>query len=290
MKEQPKSFLPIGMGAELSDTEYVKLADYVYQHCGIALGSNKQHLVKARLMKRLRFYGFASFEQYYDFVTSAEGEGEIIELINRISTNTTHFFREEKHFEYLSNVVLPEIMAKKKKSADKKVRLWCSASSTGEEPYCLMMTVLEFMEKNNCDWDFKLLATDISTKVLGIASQGEYSHDKTDKIPKQLLLKYFEKVQRPQLVHYRIKPEYRKYVVFRRLNLISPSFPFKGKFDVIFCRNVMIYFDKETQVELVNKFYKFLESGAHLFIGHSENLMGAELKFKRVASAVFKRD
>lgn len=290
MKKERMSFLPVGMGAELSDKEYLKLSDYIYKHCGIALGDNKQHLVKARLMKRLRFYGFDTFEKYYDYVTSPEGEGEIIELINRISTNTTHFFREEKHFDYLNDVVLPEIMAKKKKAKDRRVRLWCSASSTGEEPYCLLMTVLEFMEKNNCDWDFKLLATDISTKVLGIAAQGEYSQDKTDKIPKALLHKYFEKVKRPQLVHYRIKSAYRNHVVFRRLNLISPSFPFKGKFDVIFCRNVMIYFDKETQVELVTKFHKHLADGAYLFIGHSENLMGAELKFKRVASAVFKRD
>lgn len=290
MKDERMSFLPIGMGAELGDGEYKKLSDYIYKHCGIALGGNKQHLVKARLMKRLRFYGFDSFEKYYNYVTSPEGEGEIIELINRISTNTTHFFREEKHFDYLRDIVLPEIMAKKSKSKDRRVRIWCSASSTGEEPYCLLMTVLEFMQKNNCDWDFKLLATDISTKVLAIASQGEYSHEKAEKIPKALLHKYFEKVKRPQLVHYRIKRQYRDYVVFRRLNLISPSFPFKGKFDVIFCRNVMIYFDKETQVELVNKFYKHMDSNAYLFIGHSENLMGAELKFKRVASAVFKRD
>lgn len=290
MIDKGKNFLPIGMGAELSDKEYQKLADYIYSHCGIALGSNKHHLVKARLMKRLRFYGFSSFDQYYEFVTSPEGEGEIIELINRISTNTTHFFREEKHFDYLSNTVLPDIIEKKKNLAKKKLRIWCSASSTGEEPYCLMMTVLEFLEKNNLDVDFKLLATDISTKVLGIASQGEYSPDKTDKIPKALLNKYFEKVQRPKLVHYRVKPQYRKYVVFRRLNLISPGFPFKGKFDVIFCRNVMIYFDKETQTELVTKFHKHLDKNSYLFIGHSENLMGAELNFKRVSSAVFKRD
>lgn len=281
-------FLPIGMNASLSDDEYNNLSTYVYEQTGIDLGSKKHHLLKARLMKRLRHYGFATFQEYYDFVTSPEGEHEIVELINRVSTNTTHFFREKKHFEHLSKIALPHILEKKRRCGDKRLRVWCSASSSGEEVYCLLMTILEILGEGH-DFDFRILGTDISTDVLKIAARGEYDSEKVKPIPKSLLHKYFDKNKTESRTTFKIKDPYREYVVFRRLNLMRKTFPFRGKFDVIFCRNVMIYFNKETQAELVNKFYDYLYDGGYLYIGHSESLIGTQVKFKRSASSVFQK-
>jgi chemotaxis protein methyltransferase CheR len=275
--------------ANLTDREYNELAEYIYDYCGIALGDNKHHLVKARLMKRLNHYGFKTFREYFAYVTSAEGRHEIEELVNRISTNTTQFFREPQHFEYLRKTVLPKVVERMHKTKEKRFRMWCAASSSGEEPYCLLMTVLENLPAD-CSVDFKILATDISTKVLKEAIEGVYSDERMKPVPSELKTKYFEPVIHKGIPSQRFKDEYRHHVVFRQFNLMTSQFPFQGKFDVIFCRNVMIYFDRPTQHELASKFFRFLQPGGYLFIGHSESLIGHEEKFKRTIPACFRKD
>jgi len=275
--------------ANLTDREYNELADYIYDYCGIALGDNKQHLVKARLMKRLNHFGFKTFREYFQHVTSAEGRGEIEELVNRISTNTTQFFREAQHFDYLQKSVMPKVVERMRKTREKRFRMWCAAASSGEEPYCLVMTVLESLPKEMTG-DFKLLATDISTKVLKEAIAGIYSDERMKPVPAELRQKYFEPVTHKGIPSQRFKDEYRHHVVFRQFNLMTPQFPFRALFDVIFCRNVMIYFDRETQNALAAKFLRFLSAGGHLFIGHSESLIGHDDSFKRMIPACFRKD
>ncbi|RKY36370.1 MAG: hypothetical protein DRP78_03815 [Candidatus Omnitrophota bacterium] len=273
---------------ELSEQEYKLFSALIYKFSGINLGSNKKELLKARLMKRVKYYKFDSYRQYYDYLLSGTAKDEFVELLNVVSTNVTSFFREKNHFDYLNKYVFPAIVQNKKKIGSNKIRIWSAASSTGEEPYTILICLLEYF-KNILAWDVKLLATDISTKVLLSAQQGVYGYEKVKGIPLQLQSKYFDQGYNGRQKILKAKNILRDLVVFRRLNLMRRSFPFKRKFDIIFCRNVMIYFDKKTQNELVKKFYHYLENDGYLFIGHSESLLGAGVDFKSVTNAVFKK-
>ncbi len=274
----------------LSDKEYTLIADYIYQRAGIYLGSNKQELVKARLMKRLRFYGFRSFGQYYDYVSAQRDGTELVEMINAITTNVTSFFRENQHFEYIRKELAPQMLAEKRIRHVQRIRLWSAACATGEEPYTMMITMMEAMGGNTTGWDLKELATDISTKALTAAQAGRYTRQKVTGISPALVHKYFERKDHDGEVFFVIKDFMKRFVTFRKLNLMMPRFPFSGKFDIIFCRNVMIYFDRETQERLVNKLSDVLESGGHLFIGHSESLAGfAKNHLRSVAPAIFQK-
>ena len=281
--------LPINTNVTLTEKEYKKIAEFVYNRCGIDLKDNKQQLVKARLMKRLRFLKLKSFSEYYDFVV-ADGSGEeLVELINAMSTNVTHFFREDQHFNLLKSKVLADIISCKSTGSKKELRIWCSAAATGQEVYSILMTVGETLKSDFFNWDVKLLATDISTKALSHAYSGVYTKESMKSVPGLLREKYFDCVLNNRTKSYRVKKIYRDMITFRRLNLISPKFPFKHKFDIIFCRNVMIYFDKKTQEQLVQKFLLHMQAGGYLFIGHSESLIGTDVKVVRVAPAVFKK-
>jgi len=281
--------LPITRELKLSNKEYALLADLIYRRSGIALGDNKKELVKARLMKRLKFHGLKSFGEYYELLLRDKTDSEIVETIDAISTNVTSFFREKQHFDYLSKIVLPNTIEQKKRIRKRKIRIWCAAASTGEEPYCIMFTLLEYL-KTTLGWDIKELATDISTKVLAKAQEGVYEHQRMRGISPFFVDKYFDKKIEGKEKFYKVKDEIRNLVVFRRLNLMMERFPFSGKFDFIFCRNVMIYFDKPTQEKLVNKMAASLETGGHLFIGHSESLAGfAKDNLVTVAPAAFQK-
>ena len=259
---------------ELKPGEYRSLARLIYDKSGISLGDHKQEFMKTRLGKRLRTLGFDTYAEYFDFVSESQDDGELMLMINAISTNFTSFYRERQHFEFLSGQALPEILRRKNVEKSTRVRVWCAAASTGEEPYTLALTLSEFFSQLPT-FDVKLLATDISTKVLAQAMEGVYTFDKVKTVPPVLLERYFERIQVDKENMYQVSARLKAMITFRRLNLMDASFPFKGPFDFISCRNVMIYFDPPTQAAVVDKLLRMLVPGGYLLIGHSENLPAA---------------
>ncbi len=273
---------------ELSEEMYRKFADFIYRQSGINLGDNKQELVKTRFSKRIRLLGLKSFEEYYDYVIRQRHPEELTNMIDAISTNYTFFFREKDHFDFLSSEAIPEILQTKKRQGLRKVRAWCAAASTGEEPYTIMICLREGIDAG---WDIRLLATDISTKVLKKAQAGVYEKKQIATVSQDLQQKYFDSfVDETGEVKYKVKPILQQSLYFRYFNLMTPQFPFKGKFDFIFCRNVMIYFDRPTQDALTEKMLNFIEPGGYLFVGHSETLGGrAKERVKMMGPACYKK-
>ena len=271
---------------ELKDSDFEKIRRLVYEQCGINLHKGKKGLVKARLGKRLMQGNFKSFADYYRYVTTKEGVSEFVAMIDSLSTNLTSFFREDSHFQKLREIVPNMIKTANNGHCRPKLRVWSAGCSTGEEPYSIAILLSELVNRNNID--MKILATDISTKVLKTAVNGIYPKERTKNIPVQLLRKYFQIGQKGWDGHYRVKRELRDIVKFMRFNLMEPP-PSNDIFDVIFCRNVMIYFDKGTQNNLVNRFYDCLEQEAYLFIGHSESLTGLTHRFKYIEPSVYRK-
>ncbi len=267
---------------ELRDVDFEKIRRLVYDLCGINLHDGKKALVKSRLNKRLTEGGFGSFSKYYKYVTTKEGADELITMIDSLSTNLTSFFREEAHFRKLVEIV-PDMVKSRSRGG---FRIWCAGCSTGEEPYSIAITLKEVL--NGQGADCKILATDISTKVLRTAMTGIYSDERVKTIPKTLLRAYFQIGQGSSNGQYRVKKELRDMVEFTRFNLMD-TVSFDKVFDVIFCRNVMIYFDKETQGKLINRFYNCLGEDGWLFIGHSESLTGLNHSFKYVEPSVYRK-
>ncbi len=273
----------------LSNEEFELFRRLIYDSCGINLTSSKKELVKARLTKRLTKVGIDSFKDYYKYVTKTEMTGkELIHLIDSISTNKTDFFREKKHFNFLNTSLLPSLISSRAKARIKKLRIWCAAASSGEEPYTLAMTVFNHLKPNN-GWDVKILATDISTRILQKAINGIYRKELLNDIPPGTISAHFSSVLYENTNCYKVKDHLRDIITFRRFNLMTPEFPFKNPFDFIFCRNVMIYFDPETQQRLVAKFYDCLPKDGYLFIGHSETLSKNNNGFKYIQPAVYQK-
>lgn len=274
---------------ELSNVDFEKIRGLVYKQSGINLHAGKKELVKARLGKRLRDGNFRSFAEYFRFVTTKEGTDELIVMIDSISTNLTSFFREDSHFHRLRQVV-PEMM----KAADNgrcvpNLRIWSAGCSTGEEPYSLSIALKEIIKNRNSN--LKILATDISTTTLRAAVAGVYPKEKTKKIPPLLLRKYFQIGQGSWNGYYRVKKDLKDSVEFMKFNLMeTPAFhAFNDSFDIIFCRNVMIYFDKETQAGLIRRFYDCLKEKGYLFIGHSESLTGLNHRLDYIEPSVYRK-
>ena len=273
----------------LSNEEFELFRRLIHDSSGINLTLTKKELVKARLAKRLTKMGIDSFKDYYKYVTKTDKTGkELIHLIDSISTNKTDFFREKKHFDLLNTSLLPSLISSKTKAGIKKLRIWCAASSSGEEPYTLAMTVFNHLKPNN-GWDVKILATDISTKILKKAIIGIYKKELLKDIPTGTISAHFSSVLYENTNCYKAKDHLKDIITFRRFNLMTPEFPFKNPFDFIFCRNVMIYFDPETQSKLASKFYDCLPKDGHLFIGHSETLSRSNTSFKYVQPAVYRK-
>ena len=276
----------VNMVSELRDIDFEKLSRLVYEQSGINLHAGKKELVKARLSKRLREGKFGSFRDYYHYVTSGKGIDELVGMIDSISTNLTSFFREESHFHKLYEIVPEMIKPAYNKRRMPKLRIWSAGCSTGEEPYSLAITAREIVDGRNCD--LRILGTDISTRTLKTAVAGIYPKEKTNNIPPLLLRKYFQIGQKRWSNYYRVKKEIKDIITFRRFNLMEiPSF--NNPFDIIFCRNVMIYFDKETQDGLVNRFYDKLKEGGYFFAGHSESLTGLTHRFKYIEPSVYRK-
>ncbi|MBN1930362.1 MAG: protein-glutamate O-methyltransferase [Desulfobacterales bacterium] len=267
---------------ELSDREFTSFRELVYQKCGIHLHNGKKELVRARLGKRLRQTEFKSFKQYYKFLIHNDTGEELIEMLNAISTNQTSFFRESGHFDFLTKECLPSYH---KIGNLSDLKIWSAGCSSGEEPYSIAICLLEQLEIN-APWKIKILSTDISTRVLETARSGIYHQSRIDNIPKYILKKYFQCGRGKWEKYFRLKSVIRNIVEFERLNLMEP-FIFKVKFNIIFCRNVMIYFDKITQQSLISKFFDSLAEGGYLFIGHSESLMGIKHDFQYVKPTVY---
>jgi chemotaxis protein methyltransferase CheR len=269
----------------ITDEDFENLSNLIYKTCGIHLKERKRDLVQIRLSRRLKERGIESFREYYQLLTSRDSAGEMVHLINAIATNLTSFFREPVHFDYLIEEVFPKIFAGPRSSL--RVRFWSAGCSTGEEPYSLAMTLLKYLS-NPAGIDIKILGTDISTRVLKQAISGIYSSDRVKTIPALDLNTFFDKFKQGTGLYYRVKDSIRNLITFRQLNLMD-SFPLKEIFDVIFCRNVMIYFDQIHQESLVNKFYHCLKPGGLLLIGHSESLTSIDQSFKYIKPTIYRK-
>jgi chemotaxis protein methyltransferase CheR len=274
------------IGAELTDAHFDKISALVKRKCGINLHQGKKQLVKARLNKRLRSLNLRSFGEYLDLLEHDRSGNELVTMLDSISTNLTSFFREGAHFEFLKQEALPEVLSK---TGQRRLRLWSAGCSSGEEPYTLAITLREALPASS-SWDVRILATDLSTVVLQRAAQGLYDAERIKTVSPALVRTYFDQVKMKDATRatYQVKESIRRMITFARLNLME-SWPMKGPFDIIFCRNVMIYFEKPVQEVLVNRYYNLLGPGGYLFLGHSESLTGTKHPFKYVKPTVYRR-
>lgn len=269
----------------LSEKDFRRISDLVYEHCGINLHAGKKELVRARLAKRLREGRFDTFSEYIRHVLEDPTGREFSVLVDSLSTNLTKFFREDQHFEYMRTQLLPRIIASKQRGSAFRIRAWSAGCSSGEEPYSIAITLLEGIQGKG-RWDVKLLATDVSTRILEKAKKGVYEKDRIDPISLPLRNRYLIRRREGAREVHEVGPALRALVIFRYLNLMQ-DWPIKGPLDFIFCRNVMIYFDKPTQERLINRFYGLLGPGGVLFTGHSESLTGIEHAFKYVQPTIY---
>lgn len=266
---------------ELTDQEFITLRDYVLNNFGIDL-SKKRVLIQGRLTSTLREKGFGNYTQYIQFVMGDKTGVEVNLLLNKLTTNLTYFMREKKHFDYIGEVLLPQY---EKDGKTSEIRAWSAGCSSGEEPYTMAMTIMDYYGQRPTP-KISILASDISQKVLATAQQGIYPAEGLGDLPPGWLNKYFDKVGPEQ---YQVKEQVRNCVTFRTVNLMDP-FRFKAPFEMIFCRNVMIYFEKQRKIDLVKRFYQWVRPGYYFFISHSENIDRQESQFRLVQPSVFKRD
>ena len=262
---------------ELTAGQFERITRLLHAHAGIRMRPGKEGLVRARLAKRLRALELSDFEAYLSHVESQHDRAEFAEMIDALTTNKTSFLRESAHFDYLREHVLDTLTG--------SVRLWCAGCSTGEEPYTLAMLLAASYE-NLAARDVRILATDISARVLATAKAGVYPADGLSDVPAEWRQRYWTRRLDDGRDVYAASPVLRRHVGFARLNLME-SWPMRGPFDAILCRNVMIYFDKPTQQRLIERFWALLRPGGHLFVGHSESLSGLKHRFRYVQPAVY---
>ncbi len=273
----------------LSDKEFRMISELVYDRFGINLTDKKKALVRGRLNSLVKSQGFTDFKSYYQSVIEDKTEGSLLSLIDRISTNHSFFFREAEHFDVLTRKVLPELcrVLEEQSTADRPaaLRIWCAGSAAGEEPYTLAMVLAEYFGLKIERWDIGLLATDISVSALRQAVNGSYPEQRVEGVPVNYR-KYFKKAGPDR---YDVVDRIKRMVLYKRLNLMRAQYPFRGKFHVIFCRNVMIYFDPETKKKLVDRFHRYLHESGYLFIGHSETLGKGPGIYRYVQPTVYQK-
>lgn len=272
---------------KISDRVFNQIVGIVYQESGIVL-HDKRELLEARLASLSRKKGYGDAEDVLERLKSDQTGHAVVELLDQVSTNLTYFFREPAHFDFMSKVFLPQITALKKARRQNRIRVWSAACSSGEEPYSVAITINEFLG-NDPGWDVKILATDISTKVLHKAIAGQYSRQEVLRAPAGLIQRYFVRKGDRHAPIYEVTDDIKKMIVFRRLNLLEETYPFSGLFDLIICRNVMIYFDFQTKNALLKRFHRYMHDGAYFFTGHAESLTSFESIFKRVKVAVYQK-
>ena len=265
---------------ELSPEMFTRFCELVYEKAGIHLGPQKEALVASRMGKRMRTLGLDRYADYYRLVKDDKAGNELVEMLNAISTNVTYFFREEHHFQ-----LQKELLQKWYQGGQRSFRIWCAASSTGEEPYTIAMTAKTAIPDVS---DVKILATDISTKALGIAKAGRYESRHLEKVPQSLTKRFFRK-DTPDANNrsYVVNEELRRMLSFARLNLAQPPYPMQGPFDIVFCRNVMIYFDNKVRKGLLDEIWRLLKPGGILMVGHAESLSGMLGHFRSVKPSVY---
>jgi chemotaxis protein methyltransferase CheR len=288
MKQRTDSAYIPGIPAILKDKEFNSFSRFIYDEVGIKMPAAKKTMLEARLQKRLKALGLKTFEEYADYVFSETGKkNERVHLIDVVTTNKTDFFREPAHFDYLVKSALPSLIENHEAGYRSPCKIWSAGCSTGEEPYTLTMVMSEFMEANP-GFRTSILATDISTVVLQKACSAIYGEDRVDTIPLQMKKKYLLRSKDRKSGLVRVVPRLRSLVQFRRLNFME-DFGLQEHMDIIFCRNVIIYFDKSTQEKLLNKFTRQLVRGGYLFLGHSETLNGLDVPLTPVASTVYRK-
>ncbi|MEO4000974.1 CheR family methyltransferase [Mesorhizobium sp. CAU 1732] len=273
------------MNDRLSKRNFDRLSAFIYRYSGIKMPPAKHTMLEGRLRRRLRATGIPAFDDYCDYVFDHGGlETELVHLVDAVTTNKTDFFREPKHFDYLKDLALPALVGKGVKS----IRTWSSACSTGAEPYTMAMVLDTFFE-NKRDGSYSILATDLSTDVLEKARLGIYASEIVDPVPEDMRRKYILKAANETRRDVRVTPYLRSKIGFGRLNLMDSRYNVGEPMHIIFCRNVLIYFDKKTQGEVLNRLCDCLVPGGYLFIGHSETIAGLDLPVRTVANTVFQR-
>ncbi len=273
------------MVKDITDKEFQLIREYIKTNFGINLNESKKTLIHSRLRSTLTDLGFENYTQYYEYLLKDASGDAVVHFINKMTTNHTFFMRETSHFNYLRDTVMPYIAETYKSTRD--LRLWCAACSTGEEAYTLQMIVNDCLKDKSPPWDQQILATDISSNVLEKAMAGIYTTEAVATLPDPWRKHYFKKYDDKHMI---VIDEIKKNIIFRKFNLMDERYPQKKKMHVVFCRNVMIYFDNETRDGVVRKFYDLLEPGGYLFIGHSESLSYSNTKFKYVMPAVYRKE
>lgn len=280
----------LGSSYKLSDKQFQHFVELIYEHTRIKMGDHKRALVTSRLGRRIRALKMDSFDDYIAFLASEEGKTELVNFMNAVTTNKTDFYRENKQFIFLRENLLPEIDKGLRSGEIKKLRIWSAACSTGEEPYTIMLVLLNYFGRSRLEkMDFMMLASDIDTSVLDRAQEGVYREELVKPISQEELKKYFLRGKGEHDGYYKVKDYIKQFIKFRQINLKDETFPIKTEFDILFCRNVIIYFDKEFQRELFAKFYPYLKEKSYVFIGHSETLFGVSERFKYVANNIYRK-
>ncbi len=272
-------------GDRISKRNFDKLSRFIYDYSGIKMPPTKLTMLEGRLRRRLRATNHSTFDDYCDFLFDEGGlDQETVYLIDVVTTNKTDFFREAKHFEYMQMTALPALVS----SGVRKIRTWSSACSTGAEPYTMAMVLSEFVEEN-AGLSYSVLATDLSTDVLQTARRGIYAQDLVQPVPYDLQRKYVMTAKQAGRREVRISPKLRSKIGFARMNLMDDKYPVGEPMQIIFCRNVLIYFDKPTQQSVLTRLCDCLADGGYMFIGHSESITGFDLPLKQVSNTVFQK-
>jgi chemotaxis protein methyltransferase CheR len=285
MIEDPKNSY-LSKTVQLEHSEYLRLSSYIMSQFGIKLPPHKKTLLQSRLQKRLKALNHNNFKEYVDYVFSSKGQQEEVwNMIDAVSTNKTDFFREPLHFEFLLDRGIREYL---ELSGKRSLHIWSAGCSSGEEPYTIAMIMKEF-SLNNPSFDFRIMATDISSSVLEHAVVGIYNAEKTEIIPMDYKKKYLLKGKNEYVNKVRIGNELRTKIEFRKYNLLTEDYSELGRFDIIFCRNVMIYFERDVQQRLLRQFCRSLNTGGYLFLGHSESITGYKVPLKHLRPTIFQR-
>lgn len=266
----------------INESDFQRLVHFVKQNYGIDL-SKKKHLITGRLSNTIIGMGFSTFQDYVDYLITNKKPDDLELMLNKLTTNYTYFMREESHFEFLKDTILPYLVSTKR---DKVLSIWSAGCSSGEEPYTISMVLKEFLGNQASKWDTRVLATDISQNALKAANNAIYDASSLEGLPSGWKAKYFRKTSDPNA--YTVSPEIKSNVIFRTFNLMDPI-KFRLKFDVIFCRNVMIYFDQPTKDALINRFYHATNTGGYLLIGHSETLNKEKSPYKYLKPATYRK-
>lgn len=276
------------METAMSYSDFRKIASYIEKTVGIKMPDVKQTMLQARIAQRLRALNIPTYKEYIDYAfgKGKPNEEELVHMVDAVTTNLTEFFREPGHFEYMERSALPALA----EAGKRFVKIWSAGCSTGEEPYTLSIVMREFMRKNPGKINgYSVLATDVSTKVLERAAAAVYEMDSVKNLPLEMKRRYFLRSKNREDSRVRVKPQARENVTFARLNFMDSDFGFRETFQIIFCRNVLIYFDKPTQESVIRKFLNYLEAGGYLFLGHSETIFGMNLPLQNIAPTTFQR-